>query len=100
MRSCASFSSPTAHITFCTFTEVVRPQILIMRSLPLMSSIQPPRFLRQHDGYAVPDGIGELGGARDQLLLFRIIFQRTLGERADQNFQELRVDAAGRPLGR
>src|SRR5262249_30501663 len=30
MRSCASSSSPTAHITFCTLTEVFRPQTLIM----------------------------------------------------------------------
>src|SRR6516225_11236518 len=30
IRSCGSSSSPTAHITFCTFTEVLRPQILIM----------------------------------------------------------------------
>src|SRR6516165_10566826 len=30
MRSCGSSSSPTAHITFCTLTEVFRPQILIM----------------------------------------------------------------------
>src|SRR5215831_18689282 len=34
MRSWASFSSPTAHITFCTFTELLRPQILIMDGLP------------------------------------------------------------------
>src|SRR6266481_9676715 len=36
MRSCGSSSSPTAHITFCTLTEVFRPQILIMAfpSLP------------------------------------------------------------------
>src|SRR5256885_5822656 len=29
-RSCGSLSSPTAHITFCTLIEVVRPQILSM----------------------------------------------------------------------
>src|SRR2546430_15996612 len=36
MRSCGSSSSPTAHITFCTLTEVFRPQILIM-ALPSLT---------------------------------------------------------------
>src|SRR5262249_49811938 len=36
MRSCGSSSSPTAHITFCTLTEVFRPQILIM-ALPSLA---------------------------------------------------------------
>ena len=38
MRYCGSSSSPTAHITFCTLTEVFRPQILIM-ALPFESSL-------------------------------------------------------------
>src|SRR5438876_7035897 len=63
-------------------------------------SIQPARFFGQHDRDAVADRIGELGGARDQLLLLRIVFERALGQRADQNFQELRIDAAGGALGR
>src|SRR5215831_19120830 len=64
------------------------------------ASIQPARFFRQHDRDAGADRIGELGGARDQLLFLRIIFERALGQRADQNFQELRIDAAGGALGR
>ena len=32
MRWCGSPISPTAHITFCTFAEVFRPQILITES--------------------------------------------------------------------
>src|ERR1051326_9324419 len=31
-RSCFSPSSPTAHITFCTFEEVLRPQIFSIQS--------------------------------------------------------------------
>src|SRR4051812_46265699 len=30
MRSCGSFSSASAHITFCTLIDVLRPQILSM----------------------------------------------------------------------
>src|SRR5262249_59010292 len=63
-------------------------------------SIQPARLFGQHDRDAGADRIGELGGARYQLLLLRIIFKRTLGQRADQNFQELRIDAASWALGR
>src|SRR5262245_25624209 len=64
------------------------------------ASIQPARFFRQHDRDAGADRIGELGGARDQLLFLRIVFERALGQRADQNFEELRIDAAGGALGR
>src|SRR6516165_7855983 len=67
---------------------------------PARRSIQPARFFGQHDRDAVADRIGELGRARDQLLFLRIVFERTLGQRADQNFQELRINAAGGPLGR
>src|SRR5258708_20722479 len=64
------------------------------------SSIQPPCLLGQHDRDAAADRVGELGGARDQLLLLRIVFERSLGQRADENFQKLRIDAARRALGR
>jgi len=51
MRSCASPSSPTAHIAFCTLDEVLRPQILIMRfpvfGIPLAKLVQPPGFLER-----------------------------------------------------
>src|SRR6267154_1245487 len=63
------------------------------------ASIQPARFLGQHDWDAGTDGIRELGRARDQLLLLRIVFERPLGQRADKDFQELGIDAAGRALG-
>src|SRR5215510_13377488 len=132
MRSCGRPSSPTAHITFCTLTEVFRPQILIMVFSPRRSSspgstrrsilfrktmnarvkpghdgwrrarpwsIQPARFLRKHDRDAGADRIGELSRARDQLLLLGIVFQRTLGQRADQDFEELGVDIAGGTFG-
>ena len=60
----------------------------------MLLSIQPARFLRQHDRNAVADRIGELGLARDQLLLGGVVFQRGLGQRADQDFQKLGIDAA------
>src|SRR5262245_64101402 len=97
MRSCGSSSSPIAHITFCTLTEVLRPQILIIRPPLWMRSrsIQAACFLGQHDRNAVADGIGELCGARDQLLLLGVVFERALGQRADQYFEQLRVNRAG-----
>src|SRR6476659_7204674 len=137
MRSCGTPSSPSAHITFCTLTDVLRPQILIMifpsptlscprkwacfiarivdvpperregpdhppsRRMPpnKMTSIEPTGFFRQHDRDAGADRIGELGSARDQLLLIRIVFERSLGHRADQDFEKLGIDAAGRAFG-
>ena len=54
-----------------------------------------PRFIHQHDRNAVPDGIGELCAARDKLLLFRIIFQRPLGQGADEDFQQFGVYGCG-----
>src|SRR5690242_15495489 len=103
-RSCASPSSPIAHITFCTLDEVLRPQILIMLSCLLVFAfidalVQPPRLIDQHNLNAVADRKGELGLTRDQLLSRRVIFQRTLGEWTDQNLQELRVDTVRRPIG-
>src|ERR1700722_11510411 len=132
MRSCGSPISSTAHITFCTFDEVFRPQTLINAVLPTFDASpdpggQPsekavarareatppfeppcparivsggyrhslfdlPRFLRQHDRNAVADRVGELGGARDELLLLPVVFEWRFGQRTDQDFQELRID--------
>src|SRR5262249_50330916 len=111
-RSCASPRSPIAHITFCTLDDVFLPHTLsivfscLFDAPPLRQraerkrSVEPPRFFRQHDRDAVADRIGELGGTRDQLLLLRVIFQRRLGDRAHQDFEQLRVDAVGGPVGR
>src|ERR1700688_3775224 len=113
MRSCGRPISPTAHITFCTFDEVFRPQILIIlspaidrASWPGLSrpstpslSVDPAGFLGQHDRDAVADRIGQLGGARDQLLLLRVVFERALGQRADQDFKQLRIDTVGGTVG-
>src|SRR5215204_552816 len=109
--SCMTAVSPTAHITFCTLDEFLRPQIFSI-ALPARvgesgegegrnaaSAFQLARFLRQHDRNAVADRVGELGRAGDQLLLLGVIFQRALGQRADQDFQELRIDAAERSVG-
>src|SRR5262249_10783722 len=84
MRSCARAISPIAHITFCPFGDVVRPEIFMgvllrvviarraearrsnlgqafdgLRLLRFARNddelIQPPRFLGQHDRNAVAD---------------------------------------------
>ena len=44
-----------------------------------------PGLFRQHDRDAVADRIGEFGRTRDQLLPRRIVFERTLGQRTDQD---------------
>src|SRR6266851_1287612 len=62
--------------------------------------LEPARFLRKHDRNAVANRIGKLGGPRNQLLLLGIVFERTLGKRADQNFQKLGVNSARRTVGR
>src|SRR5215213_4503371 len=62
-------------------------------------SVEPPRLFRQHDRDAVADWVGELGRARDQLLLLCVILERALGQRADQDFQKLRIDAASGTFG-
>src|SRR5262245_56498197 len=64
------------------------------------TSIQLACFFGQHDRNAGADGVSELGGARDQLLLLRIVFERSLRHGTNQNFQELRIDAAGGTVGR
>src|SRR2546423_15524517 len=61
--------------------------------------IQLARLFGQHDRNAVADRIGELGGARDQLLLLAVIFERPLGEWAHEDFEQFRIDAAGGTIG-
>src|SRR5580704_2645053 len=110
-RSCASLSSPTAHMTFCTLDEVFLPQTLSIRRFlrgffldnrqtrrPLEKSIEPAGFFRQHDGDAVADRVGELCGARDQLLLGGVVFEWPLGQRAHENLQKFRIDGVGRAV--
>src|SRR5215468_3815476 len=63
-------------------------------------SVQLARFLGQHDGDAVTDRISKLGGAGDELLSFGVVFQRALGERAHENFEQFGVHAAGGSVGR
>src|SRR5262249_8584847 len=63
------------------------------------ASIQLAGLLGQHDRDAVADRVGELGGARDQLLSLRVVFKRALGQGADQNLEQLGVDAAGGAFG-
>src|SRR6478735_3246378 len=65
-----------------------------------VSSLDLPRLFRQHDRDAVADRISELCRARDQFLPSRVEFQRTLGHRADQDFQQFGIDGAVETLGR
>ena len=46
------------------------------------------RFARQHDRYAVADGISETRLLAHQLLAGAIVDQRALGQRADENFEQ------------
>src|SRR6185503_10246794 len=72
----------------------------IRYSLFANSSLDLPCLFRQHDRDAVADRIREFCGARDQFLPGRIEFQRTLGHRADQDLEQLRVDGAVEAFGR
>ena len=54
--------------------------------------LQLAGFLRQHDGDAVADRIGQAGLAADQFVGGAVVFQRRLGQRADQNLQQAGID--------
>src|SRR5262245_43928424 len=62
MRSCGSSSSPTAHITFCTLTEVLRPQILIMA--PPYARLGQPLCCPGHSSLRLGRKQAARGGAR------------------------------------
>src|SRR5262249_45477823 len=63
------------------------------------SLFEAPGFLRQHDRDAVADRIRELGRTRNQLLLLRVILEGRLGDRANQDLEQLRVDGMGGAVG-
>src|ERR1700716_4732467 len=63
-------------------------------------SLDLPCLFRQHDRDAIADRIGELCRARDQLLPCCVKLQRTLGQRADQDFQQFGIDGAFKAFGR
>src|SRR5215208_4034777 len=75
------------------------PGVTIVLTKMFGVSVEPPRLFRQHDRDAVADRIGKLGRARDQLLLLGIVLQRTFGQWTDQDFQQLRIDAANGTVG-
>src|SRR5579859_4141630 len=54
------------------------------------------RFVGEHDGDAVADGIGEAGLPADQLLLVAVVDERRFGDRADERLEELRIGFHGR----
>src|SRR5947209_6207452 len=53
---------------------------------------QGARLVDQHDRNAIADRISEPRLLADQLLRLTVVAQRPLGQRADQDFQQLRVD--------
>ena len=59
--------------------------------------LQPPRFFFKQDRDAVADREGELRRVADELLLLAVVDQRRLGDRADEDFQKLRVDGPAAP---
>src|ERR1700730_15157961 len=109
MRSWASLSSPMPHIAFWTLAEFLRPQTfsmgrfldsLVCEKERAQCLIERARLLGQHDRNAVADRIGELGRTRDQFLLVHVVFERPLGQRADEDFEQLGIDTAGGTVGR
>src|SRR5687767_6884877 len=93
-RGSKAFSSARQPASAATFrsSSGVKPCRLIL---------QAARLLLQEDRDAVADGKRQPCGAADQLLPLAVIFERRLCHRADQDFQEFRVDgpaAAGRPF--
>src|SRR3981189_2543860 len=63
-------------------------------------SVDFPCLFRQHDRDPVADRISEFCGARDQLLPCCVKLQRTLGQGADQDFQQFRINGAFKAFGR
>jgi len=60
--------------------------------------VETAGFIHQHDGNAFTDGISQAGLGADQLLRRAVVFQRPLGQGADQYFQQLRIDTIRLPL--
>src|SRR5262249_50625175 len=52
-----------------------------------------------HDRNAVANRISELGRSRNKFLACRVVFERALRDRTDQNFQKLWINTAGGPVG-
>jgi len=53
------------------------------------------RFLLQHDGNAIANGIGKAGGPTNQLLRRFIVKQGRFGARAHQQLKQTPVNALG-----
>src|SRR5262249_31465429 len=62
---------------------------------PSGTSIQLACFFDQHDRDPVADRIGGLGGAGAQPLSLGAVFARAFAQRADENLEQLGIDAAG-----
>ena len=59
--------------------------------LLVLALLEAPRFVFEHHGNAVPDGVREPRRFRDELLLVLVVDERALGDRADEDFKELWV---------
>src|SRR3982074_883376 len=69
-----------------------------LKTKPL--SLDLPCLFRQHDRDAIADRIGQFGGTRNQFLPRCVELQRTLGQGADQDFQQFGIDGAFKAFGR
>jgi hypothetical protein len=57
-------------------------------------AVERPGLVGQHNGDAVADGKRQAGLIADQLLPLGVIAQRLLGQRTDEDLQQLGIDAA------
>ncbi len=64
----------------------------LLRGADALARVELARFLGQHDGNAVADRVGEARGAADQLLALGVVVERGLGQRTDQDLEQLRIE--------
>src|SRR5216683_4771895 len=76
------------------------PSKQVLSAAARVASLDLARLFRQHDRDAVANRISEFRRARDQFLLGRVEFKRSLGQRADQDFQEFGVYGIFEAFGR
>src|SRR5579883_816777 len=86
---------PTVSLLSSAEAFAARPasrRAIAAKAVRMGALVKLARLFRQHDRNAVADRISEPGRSGDQLLPGGVEFERTLGHRADQDFQELGVD--------
>src|ERR1700757_4651572 len=106
----ATETSSSSHVTrarmWSSYWSMISAQTLAFvagkppHTFPDHALVDLARLFRQHDRDAVADRIGELCGARDQLLPRGVELQRSLGDRAHQDFEQFWVGGALGVVGR